>query len=103
MLVINEIEMNSINRANALYHTLRQLKGRDFNADDYKWELGYEVCREFHPFMIYQKIEPTMLYGIKVEFDMHNPHTFRLYEDITDKIAIPYAEFKDIEEEQEND
>lgn len=95
--------MTDIERVNALYHTLRTLKSRDFDENRYKWVLGYEVFRDFRPFCIYQQYsnEPTLLYGIVVEMDMHNPFTFKLYEDITDQIAIPYEEFQDMEEQDD--
>lgn len=79
--------MISIKRAYVLYRTLRILKGRNFNENKYKWVLGYEVFRDFKPFFIHEiayPIDPTLLYGIVVERDMHNPFTFKLYEDITD-------------------
>lgn len=96
--------MTNIERADALYHTLRTLKDRDFDENKYKWVLGYEVFRDFRPFFIHQlayPIEPTWLFGIVVERDMQNPFTFKLYEDITDQIAIPYEEFKEMEEQDE--
>ena len=97
--------MTDIKRANALYHTLRTLKDRDFDENKYKWVLGFKVFKEFRPFFIHQlayPVEPTYLFGIVVETDMHNPFTFKLYEDITDQIAIPYEEFKDMEEQDEH-
>lgn len=96
--------MTDIERANILYHTLRTLKGRDFDENKYKWFLGHEVFRDFRSFSTHQLAypnDPTLLYGIVVEVDMHNPFTFKLYEDITDQIAIPYAEFKDMEEQDD--
>ena len=93
--------MTDIERANALYHTLRTLKDRNFDENKYKWVLGYEVFRDFKPFFMHQLAypnEPILLFGIVVETDMHNPFTFKLYEDITDQIAIPYEQFKDMEE-----
>ena len=96
--------MTDIERADALYHTLRTLKGTDFDENKYKWVLGHEIFRDFRPFFMHQlayPIEPTLLFGIMVETDMHNPFTFKLYEDITDSIAIPYEEFKDMEEQDD--
>lgn len=92
--------MTNIERAEALYHTLRTLKDRDFDENKYKWLLGYEVFRDFRPFFIYRH-DPILLFGIVIEIDMHNPFTFKLYEDITDQIAIPYEEFKNMEEQDE--
>ena len=66
--------------------------------------LGYEVFRDFKPFFIHEiayPIDPTLLFGIVVEKDMQNPFTFKLYEDITDQIAIPYEEFQDMEEQDD--
>ena len=96
--------MTDIERANALYHTLRTLKDRNFDENKYKWVLGYKVFRNFRPFFMHQlayPIEPTLLFGIVVERDMDNPFTFKLYEDITDSIAIPYEEIKDMEEQDD--
>ncbi len=96
--------MTDIEKANAIYHTLRTLKDRDFDENKYKWVLGFEVFKEFRPFFIHQLAypnDPTLLFGIVVETDMHNPFTFKLYEDITDSIAIPYEEFKDMEEQDD--
>lgn len=98
--------MTNIERANALYHTLRVMKGRDFKEENFKWVLGYEVYRDFRPFFIFQQaysVEPTLLYGIMVEVDMHNPFTFKLYEDITDKVAIPASEIDALENGGEHD
>lgn len=96
--------MTDIEKANALYHTLRTLKGRDFDENKYKWVLGFEVFKEFRLFSIHRvgyPVEPKLLFGIVVEEDMYNPFTFKLYEDITDQIAIPYEEFKDMEEQDD--
>ena len=43
--------MTDIKKANAIYHTLRTLKGRDFDENKYKWVLGFEVFKEFRPFL----------------------------------------------------
>lgn len=96
--------MTGPEKANILYHTLRTLKGRDFDENKYKWVLGYEVFRDFRLFFTHQLAnlnDPILLYGIVVGVDMHNPFTFKIYEDITDQIAIPYAEFKDMEEQDD--
>lgn len=96
--------MTDIEKAHALYDTLRTLKGRNFDENKYKWVLGFEVFKKFRPFFIHElayPVEPIYLFGVVVERDMQNPYTFKLYEDITDRIAIPYEEFKDMEEQDD--
>ena len=96
--------MTDIERAYVLYNTLRLVKDRDFKEEDYKWVLGYRVLNNVKPYNsrhLCYPIEPQTLFGIAVEKDIHNPFTFRLYEDITNKIAISYEEFKKMEEQDD--
>lgn len=75
----------------ALYCTLRQMKGCHFNSNDYKWRLGTEVINELKLGTIYSiesLYEPRYLYGIEIEIDYKNPHNIQLFEDITNKIYI---------------
>ena len=42
--------------------------------------------------------EALTLFGIGCEIDYNNPHEIKLFEDITNKVSIPYAEFQELEE-----
>lgn len=75
----------------ALYYTLRKMKGREYHSDKYKWLLGTETIKELALGTIYtfeSFIKPMFLYGIAVEIDYTNPHNIQLFEDITNKIYI---------------
>jgi hypothetical protein len=81
----------TIEYLNALYHTLREMKGLCYQPEKYKWRLGVKVLRDidlraFNAFT--NKIEPLYLYGIVVEVDYTNPNNVQLFEDITNKIYI---------------
>ena len=72
-----------------LYRTLRQVKGFNYHAEDYKWRFGQAVIDEYigdirQP----NAFEIATLYGIEVEIDYKNPNNLQLFEDITNKIAI---------------
>lgn len=93
--------MKTIEYLECLYNTLRGAKKEKYDYRDYKWVLGHEIFQEIFQ-EIYKTIyiqntvsrynEPTFLFGIEVEIDKINPYTLKLYEDITNKISIPYAE-----------
>lgn len=82
-----------------LYFTLRKTR-KDFNPNDFRWELGaaviydldvnygYRIAEDY----IFRPVEKTTLFGIPVDVNMENPHQLKLYEDITNKIAIPESE-----------
>lgn len=80
-----------------LYNTLRDAKKEKYDYRDYKWVLGNEIFQEIYKTIYIQNTvsmydEPTFLFGIEVEIDRINPYTLKLYEDITNKISIPYTE-----------
>lgn len=89
--------MKTIEYLECLYNTLRTAKGGKYDYRDYKWVLGNEIFQEIYKTICIQNTvsmydEPTFLFGIEVEIDRINPYTLKLYEDITNKISIPYAE-----------
>lgn len=91
--------MTTIEHANALYHTLRQLKGRDFDENDYMWKIGAGNIFECVNYTNWEREnEALTLFGIGCEIDYNNPHEIKLFEDITNKVSIPYAEFQELEE-----
>lgn len=79
-----------------LYHTLRQVKGWRYKAEDYKWRLGVAILNEYERDIIphNKDVVPT-LYGIEIEIDYHNPYNLQLFEDITDKVALEKGEQND--------
>lgn len=89
----------------ALYYTLRVMKGREFNDDDYIWRLGSKVIDKLGLGNIYTILslnEPKFLYGIKIEIDYINSYNIQLFEDITNKIGITPDESEDRNEKQNN-
>lgn len=81
----------------ALYNTLRQMHDRDFKPEDYFWMVGLNHFRELQPFFSFQQMsKPLMLMGIRVEINRFNPDELKLYEDITNKVAVPYVEVEEI-------
>lgn len=82
-----------------LYFTLRKAR-KDFNPNDFKWELGaaviYDLDVDYGQHIaedyIFRPAEKPTLFGIPVEVNMENLHQLKLYEDITNKIAIPESE-----------
>jgi len=87
--------MNNIREyLQALYNTLREMKGDRYNYKDYKWKLGVSIIDElkisnFHT--VIETVEQTFLFGIEVEMDIVNPYNVQLFEDITNKICIEAA------------
>lgn len=89
--------MKTIEYLECLYNTLRDAKKEKYDYRDYKWVLGHEIFQEIYKCIYTQNRvsrynEPTFLFGIEVEIDKINPYTLKLYEDITNKISIPYTE-----------
>ena len=89
--------MKTIEYLECLYNTLRNCKKEKYDYRDYKFILGYEIFQEIYNCIYTQNRvsrynEPTFLFGIEVEIDRINPYTLKLYEDITNKISIPYEE-----------
>lgn len=84
--------MNNIREyLQALYNTLREMKGVSYNYKDYKWLLGAAIIDElklsnFHT--VIETVEPIFLFGIEIEIDIKNPYNIQLFEDITNKIRI---------------
>lgn len=82
-----------------LYFALRKSR-KDFNPNDFKWELGaaviYDIDVDYGHHIaedyIFRPAEKPTLFGIPVEVNMENLHQLKLYEDITNKIAIPESE-----------
>ena len=75
----------------ALYYTLREMKGFSYRPEDYKWVLGTRVIGELDLSVFWlrePKEEPRTLYGIPVRIDYSNPHNVQIFEDITNKIGI---------------
>ena len=91
--------MKTIDYLECLYNTLRDAKKGKYDYRDYKWVLGYEVFEEIHKHIYPQYIsinsKPMFLFNIEIEIDRINPYTLKLYEDITNKISIPYVEETD--------
>lgn len=79
-----------------LYFTLRKAR-KDFNPNDFKWELGAAVIYDLdvdygHSIaedLIFRPVEKPTLFGIPVEMNKENPYQLKLYEDITNKISVP--------------
>lgn len=93
--------MNSIEYINALYDTLRTLKGREYKAEDYKWKLGAKVIYDIQPHEFTHKTanEKMTMFGIEVEIDYINPNKLQLFEDITNKVSIPYSDYKEVDDD----
>ena len=90
--------MNTQDYIFALYNTLRAVKDTNFEPDDYFWRLGANPLKElFSNYLCNQTVESLMLMGIRVEIDRFNPDELKLYEDITNKVAIPCVDVKEIE------
>jgi hypothetical protein len=93
--------MTTVEHVKALYNTLRIQKSRDFNPEDYFWKIGGAVIYDLAQYTNYEKFdEPLLLFGIKVEIDLKYLKNVQLFEDITNKIAIPYADFVVLEESE---
>lgn len=83
---------------NAIYYTLRKMKQNSFRTEDYKWKLGSKIVNEILPIHVnVNTTEKRTLFGIDVEIDFENPDNLQLFEDITNKVSIPYAEYEEVE------
>lgn len=80
----------------AVYNTLRKIKGEEFRPENFKFRLGNEVVKElFDATRCYICLnEPITLFGIEVEHDFYSPKNVQIFEDITNKISIPFEEYE---------
>lgn len=92
--IINRHENKTLKRLEALYYTLRQMKGQNYRSEDYNWRLGTKVISELKlsNYLINTSTigEPMFLFGLNVEVDYINPYNVQLFEDITNKIALEH-------------
>lgn len=91
--------MNTLEYIKILYYTLREARGREFDESDYYWSIGVMNIEELFEHLDVPRNENVVLFGIEVRFSYRNPHEIKLYEDITNKIAIPYSENEEVQRE----
>ena len=90
-------EMSTFEYVKILYNTLIEARGREFDKSDYYWSIGVLIIKELFERLDVPQNENVVLFGIEVRFSYRNPHEIKLYEDITNKIAIPYSENEEVQ------
>ena len=83
----------------ALYNSILNRAGINYNPNNYRWVLGIQIKFILIPTALLSYYDdtdtPATLFGIPIEWDINNPNTIRIYEDVTktlEKMEKKYEE-----------